>query len=77
MGERYYDFLKQTVRVGTEQVPRHSEASVIERKDGSLLMAWQHHTKAVVTDCGVCETRCPYNLPIRQMMKEVAAKFGK
>ena len=27
--------------------------------------------------CGVCETRCPYNLPIRQMMKEVAAKFGK
>ena len=28
-------------------------------------------------ECGVCETRCPYNLPIRQMMKEVAAKFGK
>jgi len=27
--------------------------------------------------CGVCETRCPYNLPIRQMMKTVAAKFGK
>ena len=27
--------------------------------------------------CGVCETRCPYNLPIRQMMKDVAAKFGK
>ena len=27
--------------------------------------------------CGVCETRCPYNLPIRQMMTEVAAKFGK
>ena len=28
-------------------------------------------------ECGACETRCPYNLPIRQMMKEVAAKFGK
>ena len=27
--------------------------------------------------CGVCESRCPYNLPIRQMMKDVAAKFGK
>ena len=27
--------------------------------------------------CGVCEDRCPYNLPIRQMMKTVAAKFGK
>ena len=27
--------------------------------------------------CGVCETRCPYNLPIRQMMKDVAGRFGK
>ena len=28
-------------------------------------------------DCGVCETRCPYNLPIRQMLKNAAATFGK
>jgi len=28
-------------------------------------------------ECGVCETRCPYNLSIRQMLKEVAMKFGK
>ena len=28
-------------------------------------------------ECGVCETRCPYNLPIREMMKSVAQKFGK
>lgn len=27
-------------------------------------------------DCGVCETRCPYNLPIRSMLKEAAKKFG-
>jgi predicted aldo/keto reductase-like oxidoreductase len=27
--------------------------------------------------CGVCETRCPYNLPIRQMMKKVEKLFGK
>ena len=27
--------------------------------------------------CGVCEDRCPYQLPIRDMMKTVAAKFGK
>ena len=28
-------------------------------------------------DCGVCETRCPYNLPIRKMLKNVAEKFGE
>lgn len=27
--------------------------------------------------CGVCETRCPYNLPIRQMLRSAAQKFGK
>ncbi len=27
--------------------------------------------------CGVCEDRCPYNLPIREMMKNVAKVFGK
>ena len=27
-------------------------------------------------DCGACEPRCPYNLPIRKMLKEAAGKFG-
>lgn len=27
-------------------------------------------------DCGVCETRCPYQLPIRQMLKDAAKKFA-
>lgn len=28
-------------------------------------------------DCGLCEERCPYHLPIRQMLKRVAETFGK
>ena len=27
--------------------------------------------------CGACENRCPYNLPIRAMLKKVAADFGE
>jgi predicted aldo/keto reductase-like oxidoreductase len=27
-------------------------------------------------ECGVCETRCPYELPIREMLKGVAKDFG-
>ena len=28
-------------------------------------------------ECGVCEERCPYQLPIRNMLKKVAETFGK
>ncbi len=27
--------------------------------------------------CGVCESRCPYGLPIREMLKKAAEAFGK
>lgn len=27
--------------------------------------------------CGVCESRCPYNLPIREMLKSAAKTLGK
>ncbi|MBN2260721.1 MAG: aldo/keto reductase [Clostridiales bacterium] len=27
--------------------------------------------------CGICETRCPYNLPIINMMKRVSETFGR
>ncbi len=35
-----------------------------------------HHAGECV-DCGACETRCPYELPIREMLREVAAEFGR
>ena len=45
---------------------------------------WAHSRYATLSktasdcvDCGACETRCPYNLPIRQMLKSAAQKFGK
>lgn len=28
-------------------------------------------------ECGVCETRCPYNLPIRDMLRRCAKSFGE
>ena len=28
-------------------------------------------------DCGACEPRCPYNLPIREMLKHAVKVFGK
>lgn len=27
-------------------------------------------------ECGICESRCPYNLPIRSMLKDVKKSFG-
>ncbi|MDO4553873.1 MAG: aldo/keto reductase [Lachnospiraceae bacterium] len=28
-------------------------------------------------ECGACEPRCPYQLPIREMLKDAARKFGE
>ncbi len=28
-------------------------------------------------DCGICESRCPYELPIREMLKKAAATMGR
>ena len=28
-------------------------------------------------DCGLCETRCPYHLPIRQMLKKAGRAFAE
>ena len=34
-------------------------------------------TASDCVDCGLCEERCPYHLPIREMLKRVAQTFGK
>ena len=35
------------------------------------------HRPDECVDCGTCETRCPYELPIREMLRDVAAEFGR
>lgn len=42
----YSDISVHMVAKGSAEHPRHSEASIIELKDGSLLMAWQRHEKS-------------------------------
>lgn len=37
----------------------------------------QAKTASDCIGCGSCETRCPYNLPIREMLKHTAQAFGK
>ena len=36
----------------------------------------QEHTASDCIECGACEGRCPYQLPIREMLKKVAEDFG-
>ena len=37
---------------------------------------YEAETKAsACIECGACEGRCPYHLPIREMMKRVAREF--
>ncbi len=35
------------------------------------------HTASECIECGACETRCPYELPIREMLKSVTETFGR
>jgi predicted aldo/keto reductase-like oxidoreductase len=47
------------------------------RKWASERYAEQSHRASDCKECGVCEARCPYNLPIREKLKKVAEVFGE
>ena len=46
MSDRYYESEIITIGKADEALPRHSEASIIELNDGSLLMAWQRFERS-------------------------------
>ena len=46
MSDIIRDLSIRTIVTATEDFPRHSEASILELKDGRLLMAWQRHEKS-------------------------------
>lgn len=56
-------------------------AGYLERYDLADWAKDRYRTLAVkasaCVECGACETRCPYNLPIRQMLKKCAEEFGE
>jgi len=52
-------------RYGLEEWARSRYASAVPVKASACI------------GCGACENRCPYNLPIRQMLKKVVADFGE
>ena len=35
------------------------------------------HKAGECVECGLCEGRCPYELPIREMLKGVKGAFGE
>lgn len=48
MYNAFYDVSIHTAVKGTEDLPRHSEGTIIELKDKSLLLAWQRYEKSDV-----------------------------
>ena len=46
MSNPVYDLSIRTIAAATEELPRHSEASILELKDHRLLIAWQRHEKS-------------------------------
>ena len=46
MSNPVYDLSIRTIAAATEDLPRHSEASILELKDHRLLIAWQRHEKS-------------------------------
>ena len=56
----------------TREAKRQLDASLeqLSPQTISRLKAARQHALRVFLDCGACETRCPYQLPIRKLLPE-------
>ena len=45
-------------------------------KDEGVAAAKAAAEASACIECGVCETRCPYDIPIRERMKKIAQDLG-
>lgn len=63
------DFLKTTL---TLAAPAQGEIPPTVRDHYRLL---KHHASECI-QCGACEKRCPFSVPVRTKMKQAAGLFG-
>ena len=55
------------------------EAKKYEKVPDELMAEYNalHHHASECIECGACETRCPFSVPVRDRMKEAVKVFGK
>ena len=58
------------------QYEKYGMQQVIPEKYNAMAAAKATAKASACIECGVCETRCPYDIPIRERMKKIAQDLG-